>query len=184
MNIETLTESKIRITLNSEEVEELFGGYSKIDYENPLIRSVLHNLINTALPDESFLNCCKKLLIEVRPLRDGCTIDLTKQPIKKTAKLYPPKRWRLDFFDTESMLNALCTLYHKKSGITQESALYKTPVGYHAVLSATRKAIESIRLYCIAETSLLAIAALEEYAVPICRKNAVQIIGAAFSKGI
>lgn len=182
MNIEALSETRLRITLDGKEVYELFGGYEKINYDDPLTRLVLHGIVKQALPDDSFLRSCRKLLIEVRPCSDGCTIDLIKNDIRKPTRLYPPKRWRLDFFDTESMLNALCALYRYKSRVGRESALYRTQSGYHAVVSATHKAIEAVRRYCLADSSPLAIAAIEEYAAAVCAENAVEMIGKAFIK--
>lgn len=185
MTVESLSKSKIRITLDGKEVNDLFGGYERIDYDDPLTRLVLHGLVRQALPDSGFLQDCSQLLIEVRPYCDGCTIDLIKQrTIRTPARLYPPKRWRLDFFDTECMINALCALYRRKTGLGKESTLYRSEGGYHAVLSATHKAIDIVRRYCLADSSSLAIAAIEEYADAICSENAVEMIGNAFSRDI
>ena len=184
MNIKALNDCKIRITLDDSETEELFGGYDKIDYNDPLTRTVLHAIIKKALPDNLFLHNCRQLAIEVRPDGGGCTIDLIKKGLLRPTRLYPPKCWRLDFFDTESMINALCTLYEQKNGFNGSCSLYRGERGYQAVVSATQRVVETIKHYCLVNSSPLAIASTEEYASVVCKKNAVEIIGKAFSKKV
>lgn len=183
MDIEHLNTSKIRITLTHTEISKFFGSYEKIDYNDPVSRRTLHDIIKNILPNNRFLQNCKQLNIEVHPKNGGCVIDLIKKGKEKPIRLYPPKRWRLDFFDTESMLSAICALYCIKRNAIP-CTLYKSENGYHAVISSNKKTVENILCYCFADSSKLAVASLEEYAKPICRENTVEIIGSLFSKHI
>ena len=179
MNIEQLSNTKIRIILDNNEIYRFFGGYD-IGYDNPFIDIALYNIINESLPNEDYLKNCDELTIELYPQEDGCIIDIIKQN-SNNKKIYPSCPCRLDFFDVECMIEAMCLLYTSPHKSTN-SALYRTDSGYHAIITATKKQINSIHNFCTAHYSKTAIAYIEEYATPICESDAIEKLGKAFCK--
>ena len=181
MEIEESDGKKLRIILDGNEMTELFGSYEEIDYNDPYIRSALHSLIDRVCPQTSSLSKQDRLLIEVKPYHDGCMIELSKYCNTYKKRLYPARTWRLDFYDTESMLDAFCFLYKHPSKAKSSSALFYSNGRYHAVINATKATADKLKRYCFAYSSPIAIAELYEHAQTVCASKAVEAIGSAFS---
>lgn len=127
MNIDTVGENKIKISLTDDEINSLFGGYDMIDYEHPRSKMVLNTLLSSALPEEKIPLDCKKVLIEVHPICGGCAIFFTSLYEKDTAvKCRKPKGYFLVFKNSENMIKLINELGQKYKSDIKNSRLIIT----------------------------------------------------------
>lgn len=190
MTVDTVSRNKLKICLSGDETNTLFGGYDKINYEDPHTRLVLNTLLQEALPQKAFALDCDRLLIEVKPLENGCIIYLTKlysNAARRFHRVSPSECHILIFPDSESLIRAVCELYRRPRTRQIKSDLYRTESSYRLVLFGEHGVgadLLHLREYC---TDILhspyGAAATAEYGSPICKQNAVKTLGGAFFKG-
>ncbi len=113
MRIDTLSKTKIKITLTNSEIELLFGNYGLIDYNEPKSRLTIDMLIKEALPEDMLPLKCDKVLIEVKQIPDGCNILFT-QIFDKKKQNSEKKVYTLEFDDSENMIKCILFLAEKK----------------------------------------------------------------------
>ena len=88
MDVITLSNSKLKISLTYEEISLLFGSYENIDYNNLESKETLNILYKRATELTDFPLDSDRLLIEVKPNHNGCEIYFTKvkEEIKKASQ--------------------------------------------------------------------------------------------------
>lgn len=184
MIVNTVNSNRINIILNDDEVSRIFGGYNLIDYDAPECRIKIHNLLAAAIPEELLPLDCDRLLIEVKPLKRGCTISMTKIYNREEARSEPQRQYSiaLIFSSSEDMISALRPITELKI-ITSE--LYYLNEKYAIVLKCRGIAADDIigiGEYCAVVTGAAECFKLREYWHCICKKNAVSKLAISFLK--
>lgn len=184
MNIDTINKNKIKISLSDEEIDTLFGGYEMIDYDDPHSKAILNMLLGRALPEDMLPLDCKRVIIEVRPKPDGCTIYFTRVYPKSTAK---SAEYVFIFSKSDDMLSGITELQRLYGENIDKSCLYTYCEKYFCIAllrGEPGKQIMHLKEYCSDISRETTVAAMvREYGQMICAENAVKRISAAFSDG-
>lgn len=122
-----LSEDKIKICLTDDEVESLFGSFDMIDYDSPHSRAILDSLICSALPEKMLPLSCEKVLIEVAPEEDGCSIQVTRiyDKGKRRQKSIKRHEYILLFKSSEDMIDYIKSLKSTDILNITDSKLFK-----------------------------------------------------------
>lgn len=181
MKVKIVDENKIVIYLNSQEIFDIFGGYKFIDYDTAHCRTKIHGLLAAAIPSELLPFDCERVLIEVKPAINGCTISLTEiHSLKKTDE----NNLTITFIfeSSESLISAIPAL---KSLAHTSGELYSYGKEYAVICTVKeccREELTHISEYGkISEKRTLA-AKIREHWHKICEENAIGKMVNAFLK--
>ncbi len=96
MNIEKLSPDKLRVTLESAELDRYDLDYISISNESPGTRRMLKDILVAALSSVGFSAKGSRLLVEVLPGKnEGCVLYVTKlnaEPARRGTSETPPRR--------------------------------------------------------------------------------------------
>ena len=182
MKINTIGENRIEIYLSNEEIDEIFGGYGLIDYDIPDCRAKINSLISSAIPETALPLDCKRVLIEVKPLKYGCTISFVRiyTAAKKFHAVNKTKRISLIFNNSDDLISSVSAL--KKLGATKSQLFQKK--NKYAIIANIKTESQNLLLhigeYCTVFHREMDAVLIEEYWHPICRKNAINRLLSAF----
>lgn len=182
MNVDTQTNDKIKISLSDSEIKELFGSYEMINYENPHSKLILGMLLESSACDNFQLDC-EKILIEVKPEKNGCVIIYTKlnrkcaKRLKKSEKNYD---CAFIFDNSESMIRCIGEI--DEVGIKSNSLYEKNGKYILTVKGNTSfiKTLPHINEYCSKALYKDIVPYAKEHLKCIMQKNAIQKIKTAF----
>ena len=120
-------ENKIKICLTSDEIEVMFGSYDMIDYDSPRSRAIIDSLICSAMPKSIGEHGCDKVLIEVLPERDGCSIQVTRIYDKGIGlqKNIRKQEYILLFSSSEDLIDFIGSLKPLEVSLITSSELYR-----------------------------------------------------------
>ena len=189
MKVDKLDNNRLKISLSKEETIFLFGGYEKINYDNPDSKLALNMIIKNALPVYSFELNCKRLLIEVKQEGADCNIYLTrlyKKEPRRFKRIKSSNILVIEFPDSESLINGICRLSQNNDIKKSQTDLYIMDNKYKLIIKSETNLNECISH--IREFSLdvlknkTAVSSVEEYGNIICKDSAVEKISSAFIK--
>ena len=191
MTVDPEDKNKLKVYLSDREVARIFGGYSKINYDDPRSRAALGLILKQALNCGGFMPSGERLLIEVRPHKKGCLISFSGADTQ--AKPHPKKNqttytYTLEFEDENALIDGIGQL-HSAAPKISESQLYRLDNTYCLTLKSEKDISHymiHINEYCTRITAGETQAAYcAEYGVLLCTDNAVETIGRATNiKGI
>ena len=182
MNIDTLSDNKIQISLTDEEVSSIFGGYDKINYNNPQAKLRLNSFLNSVIVSANFSLDSKSLIVEIRQEITGCSITLTKIYGKFHRKRRRLKlKGRIVLFDTADEMIDSITALCKSNILVKKSTLYLLNNQYRLLLYTA--ATDELLLEYLQNISnnKTVISYTEEHGTPLCPENAVKTLGKIFS---
>lgn len=188
MNIDTIGKYKVKIDLTDAEIQHFFGGYEMINYSSQSSKTALGNLLRLALPSYMLPLDCNRILIEVFPTKNGCSIFLTFRYFQEAPKKFrivsEEKSYTVVFKDSESMIKGIIELAKNRIIQKSKSSLFFCHGSYRLIiktLNSINGSLLHIREYCTSlSKSNITAAVTEEYGKIICPQNAVTYIGAVF----
>lgn len=168
MNVKTVDKNKLKIFLTYSEIISLFGSYENINFENIYSKATLSILYHKATANTDFNNDFKKMLIEVKPILSGCEICFTKAFENNTAnnRIY----CALIFNNSESLIS------FAKNYVECKSNLYAYKNKYILTISEEKCNEYLAHEYCEIIKNQTVISHLSEYAVLICKTDALKKI--------
>lgn len=177
MRIEEFGNHRFDIHLSGEELRAIFGGYEYIDYDNKECREKIHSLIYGNIPENISLFECRKILIEVKPARSGCTISLIKcREIGNREAEYIT----MIFKSCDDLLSAVASLSKVTSA---ESSLYTKDKKYALICAITAFNMKSalhICEYCKISYRRIDAVKIKEYWQSVCETEALEKLKRAF----
>jgi adapter protein MecA 1/2 len=165
MNIEILSQDKLRVDLNCSDLDKYDLDYLSISTESPGTRRMLKDILLEAGEAAGFSTKNCKLLIEVMPGKtDGCVLYLTKMPIRESRRrrVREPEShnagsiYILSCGNIEDAIGAINCFAHYPDIPLRKSSLYNFQGRYLLTFAPVRFGLDSDRI-----TSLLA--SLSEY---------------------
>lgn len=187
MNFVQMLKTKIKIELNSEDLEKLNITYEEIDYNNEKTRKIICNLLLLAENKTDFDVKNSRVLVEAFPqINGGCELFITRlSPSPQLSKtnqrdFIPNSFYAFKFVSYEHLELTIKALLKSNVSITS-SSLYKLEDAWILIINLTKDKILSADLIAtqfgnrIKYSSSLK-AHLEEYGKLICDKNATEII--------
>lgn len=184
MTVDTISENKLKISLDADETLRLFGGYEKINYNDPDTKFALNILLRQALPEIDFKLNCPRLYVEVCPgAAGGCSIYFTKvnvgsrryRPIKKTLRPYI-----FEFANCENAILASKELSKRAAATLVQSSFFRFGEKYRLILSSPIELSDTVAVVReFADTALFSVtdeAATNEYGKELIPTDAVTIL--------
>lgn len=167
MNIEKLSPDKLRVTLESAELDRYDLDYISISNESPGTKRMLKDILLEAFSSMGFSTKGSRLLIEVLPGKDeGCVLYLTKVEIQegKNAVHMPTLRqaqaasngFQLVCRALEDVIGAVARFSEYPDVPLRRSALYRMDKSYYLIFSPVRFGLDNARMNAL-------IAELSEY---------------------
>ena len=179
MRVERKGENRMDILLSRAEINDIFGGYEYIDYEEEECRAKIHSIILTMIPNWLLPLDCKKIVIEVRPASTGCKITLTKVYDLNSKKEITVT---MIFKNSENLISALNSLTKIES---TKSALYSDGQKYALICGLPpfyKKEVLHISEYSKVSHKTIDAVKIEEYWMPLCESGAIEKLSVAFLK--
>lgn len=166
MNIEKLSPDKLRVTLESAELDRYDLDYISISNESPGTKRMLKDILLAAFSSVGFSTKGSRLLIEVLPGKnEGCVLYLTKVGAEKnsTAGVPSPHRactvnngFRLTCQTLEDVIGAVARFSGYPDVLLRKSALYRLNEPYYLTFTPIRFGLDNTRMNAL-------IAELSEY---------------------
>ena len=201
-----INESKLKITLACEELEERSLESERLDYADPDAKQLFCDILERARNELGFDTTGYRVLLQLYPIRDGgCELYVTRlgaldslpegeneraqeaeqQKRESGKKQKKPKRRRAYRFDS---LEDLCRVCRRLSecSVTLESSAYRTDDGWYLLITYEDhdgisdilpiSELSFISEYGYAEDVRALSLFLGEYAKEICKENAVETL--------
>lgn len=167
MNIEKLSPDKLRVTLESTELDRYDLDYISISNESPGTKRMLKDILLAAFSSVGFSTKGSRLLIEVLPGKDeGCVLYLTKVETQeeKSVVHMPALRQTQAASDglqlscqvLEDVIGAVSRFSEYPDVPLRRSALYRRDGAYYLVFSPVRFGLSHARMNAL-------VAELSEY---------------------
>lgn len=182
MTVDPEDKNKLKVYLTDREVARIFGGYNKINYDDPRSKAALGLILKQALNCGGFMPSGERLLIEVKPHKKGCLISFsgadteTKPHPKKNQTTYT---YTLCFEDENALIDGIGQLHSAISKIS-ESRLYSLNNIYCLTLKSEKdlnRYMIHMNEYCTKITAGQTQAAYcAEYGKLLCPDNVVKTI--------
>ncbi len=189
---------KLKIILEQKDLDMFCITAEALDYSSPPAKKVFEELLGLAKSELGFDTAGKKLLLELYPSRDGgCELFLTKLPdgsegcFEDTEDDMPKKKNLLCAYSFERLddLLSLAKQLNNRDIVKKSSAWrdlegrwyillecsFELPLPEHELFSLS--CISFLSEYGTNEAYRQLHPYLSEYATPVCKKNAVQILG-------
>ncbi|MDD5795371.1 MAG: adaptor protein MecA [Oscillospiraceae bacterium] len=189
MTIEQIDSSKVLITLCSQDMKDYRLDFNAMGFSNPHSKKILNRLIKIVCTKTGLSTENKKLLMEALPHQSGCLILVTfieKRPLQTKYKIKKfGENICFSFENTENFMAAVSLLYkenlrfHSNKAYLFNGAYYFIFEHYPLPLKAKRILNEFGKRKKCTKAFL---SAIKEAGKPICEKNAVSVMGKAFSK--
>ncbi|MFT9078694.1 adaptor protein MecA [Ethanoligenens sp.] len=157
MNIEKLSPDKLRVTLESAELDRYDLDYISINNESPGTKRMLKDILFEAFSSVGFSTKGSRLLIEVLPGKnEGCVLYLTKvettgekraadAPARHKVKA-APQSYLLVCRTLEDAINAVGRFSGYPDIPLRRSAMYCVDGQYNLVFSPVRFGLDGMRL--------------------------------------
>lgn len=137
MDVILISSEKLKITLNSSDMQQLGLRYEDMDYSDEQTRTTLAALLEQAKTIAGFHPQGAKLLVEVFPYEDGgCVLHFTS--LSSRFRSYPAKLALepvvFEFDDVDALLEAAVKTFDRYSHRIYKSSLYLYRHRYHLVV--------------------------------------------------
>ncbi len=186
-----ISESKLKIMLTRQDIEEWNISVEELDYGNPGAKAVFEEILGYAREELSFDTSGHKVLLQLYPSKDGgCELFITRLGESTERGALKParakQRQKAYSFQKLSHLLAVCKRL-SLNGFTGESSAWFDSEGKWFLLLSTDEDSELDLLpldrfsficeYGDTESPKALSLYLSEYASPVCRDNASAILG-------
>lgn len=186
-----ISESKLKIMLTKQDIEEWNISVDQLDYGNPNARAVFEDILGYAREELGFDTSGHKVLLQLYPSKDGgCELFITRLGEENVRGALKPtqlkQRQKAYSFEKLSHLLAVCKRL-RLNGFSGESSAWFDCQGKWFLLLSTDEDSELDLLpldrfsficeYGDTESPKALSLYLCEYASPVCRENASAILG-------
>ena len=182
MNVYTIAQNKIKISLTHTEVIACFGEYDRLYNMSQKTKTALTLLLNDIITAHPIFNKNCKISAKIKLKRNiGCEIVLTALSAERNS---PPKECIFEFSDSESLTRGIVELYKNRRYSKLRSHLYKTENGYRLMVNCKdpKNRLFLLHEYCFKiSDSPRDIEYTKEYGKPLILNCAIEKYGKAFS---